>query len=176
MLVRNLTYKCFDIMVPLFKALVRPHLEYANAVWSPYKKKDIKRIENIQRDFTRKIEGMSGLEYEERLRKLKLPSLEFRRLRGDLIEAYKIMHNVYDPETTKSLLSLSNITHTRSHPLKLTKKCVNTQKYLEFFTNRIVSNWNNLPSDIVMADSVNSFKNKIDHHFRNLMYSTNLEL
>ena len=90
MLVRNLTYRYIDIMVPLFKALVRPHLEYANAVWSPYKKKDIKRIEQIQKDFTRKIEGLNGLDYSERLRKLNLPSLEFRRIRGDLIETYKI--------------------------------------------------------------------------------------
>ena len=86
------------------------------------------------------------------------------------------MHNVYDPETTKSLLSLSNITRTRSHPLKLSKKSTNTLKYQKFFTNRIINNWNNLPSDIIMSDSVNSFKNKIDHYFKDLMYSTNLEV
>ena len=119
---------------------------------------------------------MYGLRYPERLRRLKLPSLEFRRLRGDLIEAYKILNNVYDPETTKSLLSLSSITQTRSHPLKLNKKCVKTLKYQKFFTNRIVTNWNSLPRDIVMSEKVNSFKNKIDLYYKDLMYSTELEV
>ena len=176
MLLRNLTSRCTDIMIPLFKALIRPHLEYANAVWSPYKKKDVKRIEQVQRDFSKRIDGMRDLNYSERLRRLKLPSLEFRRLRGDLIEAYKITHDIYDPVTTKSLLTLSNVTNTRSHPYKLTKSCVNTIKYQNFFTNRIINNWNNLPVDIVTSDSVNSFKNKIDDHFRHVMYSTDFEI
>ena len=176
MLLRNLTCRCTEILIPLFKALIRPHLEYGNAVWCPYKKKDIKRVEQIQRDFTKRIDGMSNLDYSERLRKLKLPSLEYRRLRGDLIETFKITHDIYDPTTTKSLLTLSNITNTRSHPYKLTKNFVNTLKYQKFFTNRIITNWNNLPLDIVTSDNVNSFKNKIDIHFQNLMYNTDLEI
>ena len=176
MLLRNLTCRCTEILVPLFKALIRPHLEYGNAVWCPYLKKDIKRVEQIQRDFTKKIDGMSNLDYSERLRKLKLPSLEYRRLRGDMIETFKITHDIYDPTTTKSLLTLSNITNTRSHPYKLTKNFVNTLKYQKFFTNRIITNWNNLPLQIVTSDNVNNFKNKIDIHFQNLMYNTDLEI
>ena len=49
MLIRNLTYKTKDIMVPVFKSLVRPHLEYSNVVWNPYKRKDIDKIEKVQR-------------------------------------------------------------------------------------------------------------------------------
>ena len=63
----------------LFKALVRPHLEYASSVWSPYKKKDINSIENVQRRATRMLLQIKNLEYEERLRKLKLPTLKYIR-------------------------------------------------------------------------------------------------
>ena len=67
--------------------MVRPILEYANSVWAPYLKKDIHAIESIQRHFTKKVTGLKGLNYRERLTRLKLPSLSYRRLRGDLIEA-----------------------------------------------------------------------------------------
>jgi len=69
----HLDNKTFSL---LFKALVRPHLEYASSVWSPYKKKDINSIENVQRRATRMLPQMKNIEYEERLRKLKLPTLK----------------------------------------------------------------------------------------------------
>ena len=61
LIVRSITYKSKDIMVPLFKTLVRPHLEYAQAVWSPYKRKYINQIESVQRHFTKYIIGMYNL-------------------------------------------------------------------------------------------------------------------
>ena len=82
MILRNITYKTCDILVPLFKAVIRPILEYANVIWSPYKRKDIDKLEQIQRSFTICIIGLKDLEYEQRLKKLKLPSLEYRRIRG----------------------------------------------------------------------------------------------
>jgi hypothetical protein len=82
----------------LYVSLVRPHLEYANPVWNPYFKKHIDMIENIQRRATKLIPGLSDLSYEDRLRRLKLPSLSYRRSRGDMIEVYKIMSGKYDPE------------------------------------------------------------------------------
>ena len=170
MMMRNISTKNKTIMVPLFKAIIRPVMEYGNAVWCPYKKKDIKKIEDVQRDYTRRIKGMYGLDYTERLSKLKLPSLEFRRLRGDLIEVYKIIHNIYDPLTTHSLLTIDSSSCTRSNGFKLTKPSFNTKPYKHFFTNRIVNDWNSLPNQVVSADSLNSFKNKIDIHFRDIMY------
>ena len=90
-------------MIPLFKSLVRPILEYANVVWSPHLRKHIDNIESVQRNFTKRIIGMKDLDYHERLKILKIPSLEFRRFRGDLIEMYKICHKLYDPITTNEL-------------------------------------------------------------------------
>ena len=66
----------------LFKALVRPHLEYALSLWSLYLKKHINLIENVQRRPKKLIPGFKDLSYEERLQKLKLPTLRFRRLSG----------------------------------------------------------------------------------------------
>ena len=107
---------------------------------------------------------------------LKLPSLEFRRLRGDLIEVFKIIHEVYDPATTSSLLTINpNIKCTRkSNNLNLQKNGTNRNKNKMFFTNRINNTWNNLPNDVVNADDVNDFKNKFDKHFSKYTYLTDL--
>ena len=175
LLCRTISHKIPVIMVPLYKALVRMILEFANVVWSPYKKKYITMIEKVQRHFTKTIFGMKNLTYEQRLTKLKLPSLEYRRLRGDLIEAYKILNNIYDPLTTKKLLTVVTNNRTRNNSLKLFKHRVNFKPYQHFFTNRIVSRWNRLPSNIVSASSLNCFKNRLDKHFKGIMYKINLE-
>ena len=85
-----------DMFKKLFKALVCPHLEYANSVWHPTKIKDITAIENVQRRATKFLPTLKNLIYEEHLQKLDLPTLQFRRLRGDLIETYKLMTGKYD--------------------------------------------------------------------------------
>ena len=106
MIYKSISSRTSDILIPLFVALVRPNLEYANPVWCPFKRKYIDHIEKVQRQFTKKIYGMHKLTYTERLRELNLPSLEFRREREDMIETYKIINNVYGPITTQSLLGM----------------------------------------------------------------------
>ena len=75
MLLRTFTNKSSEIHVPLFKSLVRPHLEYSNSVWNPYLKNDINRLEKVQKNYTKRIQGMMDLSYQQRLEILKLPSL-----------------------------------------------------------------------------------------------------
>ena len=176
MISRVINWKDKEIMIPLFKSLVRPILEYGNILWHPYLIKHIATIENIQRRFTKRIIGLSDIEYEERLRILKLPSLEFRRLRGDMIETYKIIHNCYDPATTKSFFTFSNTSTTRGNSLRLTKKHVSTNHYANFFTNRVINNWNSLPETIVRASTINAFKNQIDKLWSQYMYTTNIRM
>jgi hypothetical protein len=65
----------------LFQAVVRPILEYAAAVWSPYTKKDIELIENVQRRATKQVPSLKQLSYTDRLKKLKMPTLKYRRLK-----------------------------------------------------------------------------------------------
>ena len=82
--------------VPLYKSLVRPHLQYTYCVqtWRPYLQQDINNIEGIKRRMTNMMREVEEEEYEQRMKKTKLMSLEMRRLRSDLIEVYKIMHNL----------------------------------------------------------------------------------
>ena len=83
---RGMEFKNSKVMLQLYKVLVRPHLEYCVQFWSPYLRKDMLALEGVQRRFTRLIPELRGLAYEERLSRLGLYSLEFRRMRGDLIE------------------------------------------------------------------------------------------
>ena len=87
-----------------------------------------------------------------------------------------IIHEVYDPATTSSLLTINpNIKCTRkSNNLNLQKNGTNRNKNKMFFTNRINNTWNNLPNDVVNADDVNDFKNKFDKHFSKYTYLTDL--
>ena len=90
-----------QLMKQLYTALVRPHLEYGNVVWHPYLRKDVDMLEAVQHRATRMIPAFAKLSYEERLRRIDLPTLEYRRLRGDAIEAYKYLtgkYMDYDPE------------------------------------------------------------------------------
>ena len=121
---------------------------------------------------------MKDLNYEDRLQALKLPSLEYRRLRGDLIEVFKTVHHINDPSTTSSLFKMytgndvCNIT--RGHDFKLGKCCPTNKKHANFFTNRVINHWNHLPNNAVNAGTLCTFKASIDNHLSNLHYVTNL--
>ena len=87
---QNIEYRSWDALLKLYKTLVRPHLEYCVQFWSPYYRKDIIKLERVQKRFTRMLPGLDGLSYKESLDRLGLFSLERRGLRGDLIEVYKV--------------------------------------------------------------------------------------
>ena len=87
----------------LFKAMVRPHIEYAQSVWSPQRKIDITVLENVQRRATKMIPGFKDISYPERLKKLDLPTLSYRRIRGDMIEVFKMVHGTYDEDASLQL-------------------------------------------------------------------------
>ena len=80
----------------LYKNLVKPHLEYGNIIGSPFLKSDINLLENTQRRATCFIPNINKLSYHERLEKLDLPTLSYRRFRGSMIETFKILHGYYD--------------------------------------------------------------------------------
>ena len=82
MIRRNITYKVKCLIIPLYKAIVIPHLEYCIQVWNPYLRKDIELLEKIQRRATKLIPGQKYIRYEERLKECGLTTLETRRLRG----------------------------------------------------------------------------------------------
>lgn len=99
--------------------VVRPNLEYANQVRCPFKKKDIEIIENVQRRVTRLIPTLKNMSYEDRLAKLDLPTLAYRRIRGDMTETYKILSGIYDGDVCEDQFIMSEGAGTRGHRKKL---------------------------------------------------------
>jgi hypothetical protein len=166
---RSYEYLDGESMKMLFIALVRPHLEFGNVVWSPKLEKDKHLVESVQRRATKIIPGLKNKTYEERLKHMKLPSLSYRRLRGDLIEVYKYTHGIY--KIPNKLLELETRNNTRGHAYKLKKLRCNTTLRQHFFTSRVTDSWNSLPNAVVEAQSLNSFKNRLDAVLGNYMYS-----
>ena len=174
---RNFKYLSFEAFVSVYKAMVRPHLEYAVQLWSPYRKSYIEDIEKVQIRATKLIPGMRNVAYEERLRKLKLPTLKYRRLRGDIIEMFKIARGLYSVGTTVHLEFASYVS-TRGNCYKLlTQRTVyDLRKY--FFVNRIEGLWNSLPNHVVTSPNLNIFKNRLDAFISNqeIMYDWKSEI
>ena len=111
---RNFNHMSSDTFVMLYKTLVRSHLEYANCVWSPYRQMDIDKTEKVQMRATRMVQQLKNLSYEARLRRLNLPTLKYRRLRGDMIQVYNIVSGKHTTNPTIDL-KLSNISNTRGN-------------------------------------------------------------
>ena len=92
MIKRNITYREKNLIIPLYKSIVRPHLEYCIQAWRPRLKKYIDKLERVQRRATKLIPELRILSYEDRVQQCKLKTLETRRIRGDQIEVFKITH------------------------------------------------------------------------------------
>ncbi len=119
---------------------------------------------------------MANLPYEERLKMLKLPSLSYRRMRGDLVEVYKYCHGLYDvhrkPFTLMREANEDSIT--RDNGFKIYKEKSNLASRGNFFGNRVANAWNSLPTNIVQAPSLNSFKNLLDKLWEPYMYTEDM--
>ena len=107
------------------------------------------------------------LNYSDRLRRLNLPTLRYRRHRGDTIEVYKILHKIYDIEITQGLLQLTNNTRTRGHSLKLVTQPSRIEIRCNSFTVSVVKPWNSLPEEVIMAPTVEAFESRLDKFWRN---------
>ena len=150
-----------EVLIAFYKAFVRPHLEYAVQVWTPTARHGnwgiIMEIEDCQRQFTRIVEGMGLLPYRQRLQCLRLTTLLERRMRGDLIETFKIIngfvdygHNMFGTNTAYRTRNLNVTSH---HPLRSAH---------DFFSNRVIKYWNQLPLRVRNSTSINAFKAGLD--------------
>ena len=158
---RSVSNRSPEVILKLYLALVRPHLDYAVQFWSPFYRMDIKMLESVQRRMTKMIQGLRNIPYEDRLRSLNLHSLERRRVRGDMIEVFKWMKGINSGDINKVLL-VSEPGRTRSNGFKLDKFRFNKDMGKYWFTNRVVDEWNKLSSHVVSANTLDSFKRRLD--------------
>ena len=152
----------------LYVSLVRPHLDYASVAWNPHLLKDIRALEAVQQCATRMIPQFDTMTYIERLTFLNLPSHYYRHKRMDMIIAYKINYGLVCVPCSE--LFVFNLGITRSNGLKLSKEHVNTNVRLQCYKNRVINDWNSLPSHIVNASDVLTFKTLLDDHWKNLRF------
>ena len=160
-ILRNILSQDADVLLPLYKSMIRPHLEYCVQVWAPRSRygnrKVIMKLENCQRKFTKSVRGLEDLSYRDRLIKLGLTTLLERRARGDLIKIFKIEsgfvaygQHMFRKGTTGRQFLLSPAS--------------SSQSYQDQFKYRSVMNWNRLPLAVRTASSVTDFKIMLNEH------------
>jgi hypothetical protein len=161
MLLRTFSTRNQDLLVKLYRSYIRPHLEYCVQVWSPYMVKDVLVLEKVQQRFTKKIDDMHEYSYEDRLALLDMTSLADRRRRGDMILVHKIFSGDAGVDLD-TVFCISEESRTRGHQYKLQKNHCRLEIRRNFFSARVVTQWNELPEQVVNARTLQTFKHRYD--------------
>ena len=164
---------CRDIkfMVSVFVAHIRPILDYASAVWNVGYLCDSRKLEFVLRRWSKQAEGLGNLEYKARLLRMKMFSIHGRLLRSALIKIFKAFNPGVDVGL-KGLLDTRTHASTRGHPLKISIPICRSELQRRFWSVRCVTIWNSLPSEVVLSDTVNSFKAQLDVFMGERLYET----
>ena len=145
------------LMLFLLTTHIRPVLEYGSCLWHTGFVEDLRKLERVQRRWTKRVEGLRDLSYAERLSELRLFSIQGRLTRADLIQYWKIFHGKSCIKAP-SMFAQSQSSATRGHPLKIVVSRANTDVRQRFFSQRGVNMWNSLPAEVVTAPDLQSFK------------------
>ena len=174
---KSFSFLSCSLFKRLYTTFVKPHLEYGQFIWSPHLKKYINVIENVQIRATKLVDGLSKLDYLERLRRLELPTLVHRRARGDMIEMYKNFH--FYEKTTLPTSFCPKGRGSRRHDYQLYERIprdgIRVPQSNSFYF-RAAKVWNNLPKAIFDASNINISKHRLDEHWMNETTKFNHEL
>ena len=168
LLKRSFQFLDRDMFLKLYKAIVRPHLEYANVIWHPLFKRQLHSLESVQRRATKILNTIKDLPYADRLRYLKLPSIKYRQIRNDIIQTYKIIHNI-DNIDGNSLFQVNNV-NTRNPDSKLYKCYPRTNIRSNYFSNRVNNIWNSLSETTKNSPDMDKSKQNIAMELADLIY------
>ena len=161
---KSFLYRDHKTFVNIYKQYVRCHLEYASPAWNPSNLADIDKLENVQKKAVNLVQGLEGLTYEEKLKKLNLETLRVRRIKADLTLAFKIIRGFSDVDknTWFHLVDQNNrVTRLSSCQYNLKTQKSRTELRKNFFSNRIINFWNSLPTEVKMCENVKQFKEKL---------------
>ena len=157
---KTMSFKSKDVLVMLFKTIVRPHLEYASTVWRPWLKKDIELLEKVQRRFVKMVWNLDGLTYEEKLQDLGLTSIQSRHETADMVQTYKLIQGI--DHINLPLFTQTSQVH--SHETRqaarqgLVRGHTDLNLRKNFFTQRIKHPWSALSVATKNSPTTNSFK------------------
>ena len=147
-------------MKKIIVTMIRPRLEYAAVVWSPYEKKNMRKLERVQRAATKMVLELRDRTYEGRLSSMGLTTLERRRERGDLIVVYRVASGVENLD--REDLCVRSERETRGHGKKLRATTCRRDVKKFSFPNRSIELWNGLEEEVVCARNIHDFKEKLE--------------
>ena len=157
-------------MTTLFVTHIRPILDFCSTVWNTGYVGDMKMLEQVQRRWTKKIDGLENEPYSNRLRVLGLFSVQGRLLRTDLIMCWKIFHKKSTIQPSDLFECPPQRVSTRGHEFKIFKTRFNTDIRKRFFSERIIDVWNNLSVDTVSCSTLTQFKAKLAGEIEERLY------
>ena len=160
-LLRSTICRSPNFMIILFVSHIRPILEYCSTVWNLGYRGDLVKLESIQRRWTREVNGLAGIDYQNRLQLLRLYSIKGRLLRADLIKLWKIFHDQYEVGLD-ILFERTYHRATRGHIYKISIPRCQTETFRRFFGVRLADIWNNIPANVVEAETLATFKSRLD--------------
>ena len=173
--------------IKLYKTYIRPHMEFSVQAWSPWTQYDIGILESVQERAVKAVSGLKGTSYLDRLNEIGMLSLEARRVRGDMIEMWKILHQIDDVDP-QSWFTMANSRHDQGTRFSMSsfsvaKPVARLEIRKNFFSVRCVDRWNSLPEKVkgiikecdqckvfnrncyeCRKSSLNAFKNNLDDH------------
>lgn len=151
----------FSLVSKLYVTYIRPHIEFAIPVWRPHLIKDFTLLERVQHEVTRWPTKLGRLNYQTRLDLLGLAQLNKRYDRADLIQLFRITHDLF-PTPSNYYVELCTDNRLRGHEFKIRKEPFKTTVRKHYLTNRTFDLWNGLSRDIVLVDKVYKFKKRLD--------------
>ena len=168
-LLRSTVCRSPKFMVTLFVSHIRPILDYCSTVWSLGFLEDVRKLESVQRRWTKEVTGLFGVRYRDRLQSLNLFSVQGRFLRSDLIKVWKVFHAEVSTGL-ESMFEREFHSATRGHNFKLSNPLCHSEARRRFLNSRVVGVWNSLPAAVVDCETVESFKVMLDHHMGERFY------